>query len=183
MHTELGGAVDRYAAAGRLIDHDRAYYRRWLERARDFSRAPGQQAPRAAAVEWLGERHESVVEALLALPKTVIHGEFYASNVLVDAESAPPRVAPVDWELAARGPGLTDLAALVSGGWGGDDRDTIVAAYASAAGEVPPRDLDVARLQLAIQWLGWAPPTWDPPQGQRQDWLAEALALADGLGL
>jgi hypothetical protein len=33
-----------------------------------------------------------------------------------------------------------------------------------------------------VQWLGWAA-EWSPPPGQRQDWLAEALGLADTLGL
>ncbi|HET7509352.1 MAG TPA: hypothetical protein VFJ65_03805, partial [Solirubrobacterales bacterium] len=137
---------------------------------------------------------------LLAQPRTVLHGEFYATNVLV----APPncikfspqeidnlmqfgdgaRVAPVDWELAAAGPGLTDLAALVSG-WPADDCEALVAAYAAEPG-VPPfnaRDLDLARLQVAIQWLGWAPPAWQPPEEKRHDWLNEAVELAEGLGL
>jgi thiamine kinase-like enzyme len=94
------------------------------------------------------------------------------------------RVAPVDWELAAVGPGLTDLAALVSG-WPGADRKALVAAYAAEPG-VPAfssRDLDFARLQVAIQWLGWAPPQWEPPEGQRYDWLGEAVQLAEELGL
>lgn len=94
------------------------------------------------------------------------------------------RVAPVDWELAAAGSGLTDLAALV-GGWPRSDREALVAAYATEPG-VPPfttRDLDFARLQLAIQWLGWAPPEWEPPEGQRHDWLAEAVQLAEELDL
>jgi aminoglycoside phosphotransferase (APT) family kinase protein len=126
------------------------------------------------------------------MPRTAIHGEFYASNVLVAADSEPSRlgrksdarVAPVDWELAASGPGLTDLAALVSG-WPDDDRRALAAAYAAEPGvpEFTERDLDFARLQVAIQWLGWAPPEWEPPAGQRHDWLGEALALAEGLGL
>jgi thiamine kinase-like enzyme len=93
-------------------------------------------------------------------------------------------VAPVDWELAAAGPGLTDLAALVSG-WPDADRRAIAAAYADEP-EIPAfteRDLDLGRLQVAIQWLGWAPPEWEPPEGQQHDWLGEALALAEGLGL
>ena len=44
-------------------------------------------------------------------------------------------------------------------------------------------DLDLARLQVAIQWLGWAPPEWEPPEGQRHDWLGEAVALAEGMEL
>jgi thiamine kinase-like enzyme len=182
MHTQLAEEVDRHAAAARLLDHDAAYYRRWMQRAREFARATGQPTSRARAVDRLGERHGAVVEALLALPKTVIHGEFYAANVLVDIESARPRVAPVDWELAATGPGLSDLAALVSGDWAAEDRAAIASAYASAA-EASLESLDFARLQLAIQWLGWAPAAWTPPEGQRHDWLAEAIALSDSLGL
>ena len=181
MHAGLGSDVERHAAAGRLLDHDAAFYRRWIERAREFAAVPGQPASRASAVEWLAERHEVVVEALLALPRTVIHGEFYASNVLVAPDTGEPRVAPVDWELAAVGPGLTDLAALVSGDW--SERDRLALAGAYGVGGDSLRDLEFARLQLAIQWLGWAPPEWIPPPGQRHDWLGEAQALAEGLGL
>jgi hypothetical protein len=185
--------LDRHLHEERLIDHDAAFYRGWIERAREF-------AADSKPIEWLATRHEQIVEALQALPRTVLHGEFYASNVLI----APPtcirfptqqegnlmqfgegvRVAPVDWELAAAGPGLTDLAALVSG-WLAADREAIVTAYALEPGVPPftPRDLMFPRLQVAIQWLGWAPPEWEPPEGQRHDWLAEALELAEELGL
>lgn len=163
-----------------LVEYDEAYYRRWLQRARRF--AAGEREARS--LEWLGERYEAVVEGLLSLPTTFLHGEFYASNVLVAGSAGACRVAPVDWELAARGPGLVDLAALVSGGWGEGDRESIVAAYRSAAADsFSPRQLDLARLHLAVQWLGWAPPEWVPPEGQRHDWLAEAIALAEKAGL
>lgn len=181
MHAELGEEVERHAEAGRLLDHDATYYRRWMRRAREFARAADRHGSRARAVDRLSECHGAVVEALLALPKTVIHGEFYASNVLVDADSTPPRVAAVDWELAASGPGLTDLAALVSGSWAAADRAAIAAAYGAAGGSL--EGLDFARLQLAIQWLGWAPAAWNPPADQRHDWLAEAISLSEGLGL
>jgi len=190
FHLAMAPQLDRHRREGRLIDHDAGFYRRWIERASEFAARSGDES--AAAVAWLRERHEPVVEALLALPRTVLHGEFYASNVLVaaDFDHPPPvtesdvRVAPVDWELAAAGPGLTDLAALV-GGWPEADREALVAAYAGEPG-VPsftPRALDLARLQVAIQWLGWAPPEWVPPEGQRHDWLSEAIAIAEGLGL
>jgi aminoglycoside phosphotransferase (APT) family kinase protein len=182
MHTDLAPTLARHIAAGRLLEHDAAFYRGWVERAREFARDPGRPAKSAAAVEWLGERHEAVVEALMALPRTVLHGEFYASNVLVATDTAEPRVAPVDWELAAAGPGVSDLAALVSGDWSREDREAIAAAYGEVDG-ISLQGLEFARLQLAIQWLGWAPPEWVPPQGRRHDWLAEALALAEGLDL
>lgn len=192
FHVAMAPDLDRYLREGRLIDHDAAFYRRWIERAGEF--AAQRNDGSAPKIAWLRDRHDQVIEALLALPRTVLHGEFYASNVLVasPSDSVPTlvgkksdtRVAPVDWELGAAGPGLTDLAALV-GGWPDADREAIAAAYAGEPGVPPftPRDLEFARLQVAIQWLGWAPPSWVPPEGQRHDWLAEALAIAEGLGL
>lgn len=187
FHAATAPGVEWAGREAPLLDHDAAFYRRWMGRAREF--AKGSDRDR---VEWLASRHEQVVEALLALPRTVVHGEFYAANVLVAADldrtlvgsRSEARVAPVDWELAAVGPGLSDLAALVSG-WPDGDRAALAAAYAAEPG-VPAfseRDLDLARLGAAIQWLGWAPPQWEPPEGQRHDWLGEAVALAEGLGL
>jgi Ser/Thr protein kinase RdoA (MazF antagonist) len=183
LHAVLGDDVEGHAERGRLLDYDEAYYRRWLDRAREFAQASG--SPASPALDELGDRYGTVVEELLSLPRTVIHGEFYASNVLVAEGPEATRVAPVDWELAAVAPGLIDLAALVSGDWGEDDRGAIVAAYRSAIGttDFSTRDLDLARLHLAVQWLGWAPPSWVPPEGQRHDWLAEAMELAERLEL
>jgi len=185
MHRQLGDRLDRHRASGRLLEYDRPYYGRWIERARRFAGAPGQPRSRARAVDSLAARYEPAIEELVAMPKTVIHGEFYASNVLVAGDGAAPRVCPVDWELAAAAPGLIDLAALVSGGWSDEDREALVSAYRAAAGpdSFTARQLDLARLHLAVQWLGWAEPGWSPPEGQQQDWLGEALVWAERLGL
>jgi aminoglycoside phosphotransferase (APT) family kinase protein len=190
FHAAMAPKIDRHRVEGRLVDHDAAFYRRWIERASKF--APERSDGSAAKVAWLRDRHDQVVEALCAMPRTVLHGEFYASNVLVASDfghspvgrKSDARVAPVDWELAAAGPGLTDLAALGSG-WPPEDQEAIAVAYAAEPGVPPftPSDLDLARLQIAIQWLGWAPPEWEPPEGQRHDWLGEALELAEELGL
>jgi aminoglycoside phosphotransferase (APT) family kinase protein len=198
FHAAMAPDLDRHQREGRLIDHDAAFYGRWMDRATEF--AAERTDDSRAKVAWLRERHTQVIEALLSLPRTVLHGEFYASNVLVahpncikfstqERENLMQfgegvRVAPVDWELAAAGPGLTDLAALVSG-WSAGDRETLAAAYAGETG-VPAftaRDFDFARLQVAIQWLGWAPPSWTPPEGQRHDWLGEATRLGEELDL
>jgi Ser/Thr protein kinase RdoA (MazF antagonist) len=185
MHLALADDLERYAERGRLIDYDEAYYRHWMERAREFTATPGQPRSRAEVLDRIAEHYDMVIEGLLDLPKTVIHGEFYASNVLVAGELPAPRVCPVDWELAAAGPGLVDLAALVSGSWGEEDREAIVSAYRSVVGDdtFSSEHLDLCRLHLAIQWLGWAPPSWAPPEGQRHDWLGEALALSERLEL
>jgi len=135
-----------------------------------------------------------VLERLERLPRTLVHGEFFASNVLVARPSggtaAPPsRVCPLDWELTGVGPGLSDLAALTAG-WPTGTREAIALAYFDeqrptgwygSPGELLEA-LDLCHLQLAIQMLGWAE-GWTPPRKQRQDWLGEALDTAAKLGV
>ena len=101
-------------------------------------------------------------------------------------------MCPVDWEMAAVGPGLVDLAALTAGGWTADERTALALAYhaalAQAGGPPPAREeefltaLDYCRLHLAVQWSGWSS-GWSPPAEHAQDWLGEALSLAEKLGL
>ncbi len=182
LHAGFQARADDETAGVPLLDYDESYYRGWLARAQRFAEADRE---RARALSWLGERYDAVVEGLLSLPRTVLHGEFYASNVLVDGAAGSCRVAPVDWELAARGPGLVDLAALISGDWQEAERRRIVDAYRAAVGgdSFSTRQLEMARLHLAVQWLGWAPPEWVPPEGQRHDWLREAVELTERLAL
>jgi phosphotransferase family enzyme len=146
-----------------LLRYDRVFYLRWLERALEFTGAP---------LEPIARRYEDVIDLLLALPPTFIHGEFYASNVLVDGL----RVAPVDWEVAAIGPGLVDLAALTTG-WDDEARRAIESAY----GRISQDALDACRLHIALQWLGWSS-EWTPPPEHARDWLSDALAAAQRLG-
>jgi Ser/Thr protein kinase RdoA (MazF antagonist) len=185
MHRTLGPALDGVARELPLLEYDTAHYRRWIERAVEFRAGASGEARERRGIAWLAERYDAVVEAMDSLPRTVIHGELYASNVLVTGEASSLRVAPVDWELAARAPAAIDLAALVSGAWSDGERAELVAAYGAGEGvtPVPARELDFARLHLAVQWLGWAPPAWEPPPAQRHDWFSEALRLAERLEL
>jgi aminoglycoside phosphotransferase (APT) family kinase protein len=183
FHVALtSGRVDH--AEVPLLQYDAAYYRRWLSRAREYAHIAERSGDAARFLDWLAMRYDAVVEALLELPSTIIHGDFNASNVLVYGGGGDAlRVAPLDWELAAVGPGLMDLAALISGDWTEAERQSMAAAYAAAEG-LPPfsaRQLDFARLQLAVQWLGWAPPEWVAPVAQRHDWMADASSLAQSL--
>jgi Ser/Thr protein kinase RdoA (MazF antagonist) len=119
------------------------------------------------------------VRDLLAVQPTVVHGECYASNVLVDDGG---RVAVVDWETTAIGSGWGDLAALVVG-WDRSDREVFLEDYLGAVGHrdddaAAERLLDAARLGNCIQWLG-ADPGWAPPSEQQRDWLADALEILD----
>ena len=112
-----------------------------------------------------------------------------SSNVLVSQVAGSIRVCPIDWEMAALGPSLMDVAALIAGRWPNEQREKIVAAYeaalpdqASAALSTADRAqaLVVCRLHLAIQWLGWSS-SWSPPAEHVYDWFEEGLRLADQL--
>ena len=142
---------------------------------------------RRAALARIAGRYGEVVDRLAALPRTLVHGDFHASNVVVDLSADPPRIAPTDWEAAGLGPGLLDLAGLTSGGWSEADRAAMVSAYRSAASDGEPddefhRDLECSRLHHAVQLLG-LPGTWTPPAEHAHDWLGEAVAAAERLGL
>jgi aminoglycoside phosphotransferase (APT) family kinase protein len=173
------------AAETHLLHYDASFYASWMDRALDYA-----GRDRRPPLEALAKRYDEVVERLAALPLTLIHGEFYASNVLIQRSGEDVRVAPIDWENAAVGPGVVDLAALTTGGWTQPERDDIARGYIEQAAELGHEHdaddfyetLELARLHLAIQWLGWDP-TWSPPPEHRHDWLAEAVAIARRIGL
>jgi Ser/Thr protein kinase RdoA (MazF antagonist) len=163
-----------------LLDYDRSWYLRWAGRAAAFN-------PELASIT---ELYDVVSDRLADLPNGFIHGEFCASNVLVELRrNAAPVVRPVDWEMAGWGPLLMDLAALVAG-WDECKATDIATAYAvewcshdsgQATDEVLAA-LDWCRLHHCIQWAGWAP-RWTPPSEHMNDWGAEALRLAEKVGL
>jgi thiamine kinase-like enzyme len=109
---------------------------------------------------------------------------------LIQRDSTSLRVAPIDWENAAVGPGVIDLAALTTGAWSAAEREQIARGYLDRAAALGhehdeaelQETLELARLHLAVQWLGWEP-TWTAPAEHRHDWLGEALAIAERLRL
>ena len=171
-----------------LLRYDGEFYRLWIDRARTFLRHAGRA--RHASIEWLAERYDQVVERLLGLPPAFIHGEFYPSNVLIEETSAGVRICPVDWETAALGPALIDLAALAGGRWTDEERTRLVDAYLAALpadGPTPSResvlaDFHACQLHLAVQWLGWSA-EWSPSPEHGHDWMAEAIHAAEKLDL
>lgn len=191
-HTELGQGELPPKAVPRLVRYDADYYELWLARGIAFSgtqRQPGNMA--ADFLRGLARHYSEVVRALSALPRSPIHGEFYASNVLVHGPVGELRVCPVDWERVALGPGLVDLAALTAGKWSEEQRAELALEYFAAsefsvAGLTSPeeflRGVQLCRLHLAVQWLGWSP-DWSPPLDHRHDWLIEATIAAKALGL
>lgn len=155
-----------------LLRYDSRHLLGWFERAAAMAPAGSLDclAPAAAVAAWQLEE----------TAPSLIHGELYPSNVLVQQGPKAPRIRPVDWETAGVGPPLLDLAALTSGSWRPEQRDRIVAAYREALPAVPDgfdEALDAARLFVALQWLGWSD-DWSPPPEHRHDWAADAYELA-----
>jgi hypothetical protein len=194
MHTRFAGETESLMRAARLLRYDGDFYRLWLHRAQAFLRQTEPLRPKSVwrRVERLAARYDQVIERLVALPPTFIHGEFYASNVLVQETSSDElRVCPIDWEMAAVGPGLIDLAALIAGGWTDEEKRALASSYHAAlsphSGWRPTPDaflyaLECCQLHLAVQWLGWSS-EWLPPPEHAHNWLSEALYLAEKLGL
>lgn len=191
LHDQFAGRREQLKERTALLVYDADFFRLWPQRATYFAKmsASPEQRSQHRALAWLAARYENVVAQLMALPTTLIHGEFYASNVLVKDERGSVRICPVDWEMAGIGPGLLDLAALTAGKWREEQRHALARAYyeASTNNRVGTwkdflRSLDYCRLHLAMQWLGWSP-KWKPPAENAHDWLGEALGLAERLAL
>jgi hypothetical protein len=148
-----------------LVRYDRQFFDLW---------------PARAQVSLPG--YEAVTTRLAELPTTLVHGDLYASNVLV----GDGRVCAIDWELAGIGPGVLDLAALTLG-LPEVEASQLDEAYRHALERRPDRhsfatELACARLHLAVQWLGWSP-EWSPPPEHARDWRAELPRLAERAGL
>lgn len=201
MHSRFAGEVDSLARRQpHLLNYGSDFYRLWMRRARSLlsHREATEKGPRQAteteaaeSIEQIAARYEKVVARLVSLPATFVHGDFFASNILVEEGAGKLRVCPVDWEMAGTGTGLIDLAALTAGSWEAEQRNALEMAYYHALTPhdrwPPTRDefldaLDCCRLHMAVQLLGWAA-KWSPPQDEAQDWLGEARRLMRKLRL
>jgi Ser/Thr protein kinase RdoA (MazF antagonist) len=181
-----GQAITRFQVAcraARLLEYTPRLLRGWYSRACQFASARAEKGTRRA-LERLAGPYLRAVDFVLQLPRTLIHGDFYPSNVLLEEKGGSAVVRPVDWELAGFGPGLFDLAALTAGDWSEPARDRIAAAYREALPTEYRTDratfessLQACRLIVAVQWLGWGA-DWTPPHEHRTDWLTTALNAA-----
>jgi hypothetical protein len=170
MHRRLR-AVDVRALP--LVVHDAALFAKW-----------GARAAAARVDPVVLSAHARATERLCQLPVGPLHGDLYASNVMVRSTPSGVEVWPVDWELAGVGPTVLDVVAITAGsGIDAATRSAMLRAYFLAAASPPGEwerwleDLDAARLHQCVQWLAWAP-GWTPPPQHRQDWAAQAHELA-----
>lgn len=185
---KLGGAVATHrdpALDPLLLDRDRGWHEHWIAAAA----AACESSDRNELASRLRRSAAALLDRLDDLPRAFVHGELYASNVIVQQEVGEPvQVKPVDWEMAGTGPFALDLAALITG-WAGEERRAMCDAFRGALPDehaISPDDLldavALCELALALQWLGWAS-DWLPPAEHRRDWPAEAARLLEETGL
>lgn len=184
FHRRAAHALDEISeACPQLLRYDDAWFLGWADRAADV--LGRSQDPRAARLVAVLGGYGDVVGRLSASPSTFVHGEFFASNVMVGTGAPVDRVVAVDWEMAATGPGALDLAA-VAVGWDDEIRHGFVADYhderPTGSADDLATEVDCGLLHLSLQWLGWNE-RWEPPTEHRRDWIGEALAAAERLGL
>lgn len=188
FHSRFATPADaRKELSSVLLDVDANWFRLWAARAAGVLASRADRPAQVLLDRLAG--YESVVQSLAALPRTLIHGEFYPSNVLVDLEGAAleERILPIDWETAGWGPGLLDLAALTSG-WPTRERTAFVNAYlaeadqhgAGAISEDVLVDLERCCLHQSLMWIGWSAGRV-APDGHAHDWVSLALHLASAL--
>lgn len=187
FHVRARTIVDAPRLGRQLMIQDEHLLRRWLILARRRAvRGSGTLA--ATELERIEDPYETAVDILASRPRTVLHGELYPSNLMVERTGHTVAIRPVDWEWTAIGPAELDLAALTAGDWPDRDRSALLRAYREEAGvrSSDPdageheRALRAARLVLAVQWLGWAE-EWTPPVHHARDWLQEARDAAADL--
>jgi hypothetical protein len=131
--------------------YDIEYFVEWAARTIEYTR------PYVDELPWLRPMCEAYFERvanLLQGPLTIIHGEYYYKNVLVADDVA----YPVDWETAAVGPGVIDIAAITEC-WREATVSECIARYcASRWPDGAPPDfqssLEIARAYWLFRWLG-----------------------------
>jgi hypothetical protein len=133
-----------------LTRYDAEYYLAWSRRTSMLADHLRQHFP------WLTTlcgRFEKVVALLLASPQTVIHGEYYPSNILFRGKT----VYPIDWESAAVAAGEIDLASLTEN-WGAEierqcEHEYQRVRWPKGSPAAFERRLCSARLYLQLRWL------------------------------
>lgn len=127
-------------------------------------------------------RSEDAFRILTDAPQTIVHGEYYAKNILWRDGA----IFPVDWETAAIAPGEIDVASLIEG-WPAGLAAEALETYCTSRGitlndKEFQRRLVAADIYWAFRWLGYRPDwTIDPGARTSFDMLAAAIRRFENL--
>src|SRR5262249_14124690 len=130
LHGRFAGQADRLGACDFLLRHDADFFR---SQARQALEGVSQcWPPLARRLAEVLKRFGPCVEILVRQPLTLVHGSYNPRNILAGARADPAGVCPVDWEKAALGSALYDLAFL-SYGFEPPRLDRLIGAYCDEA--------------------------------------------------
>ncbi len=134
-----------------LRKYDASYYRGWARRTRRLFRDFHSRFP---WLRTLCDEFEKEVPTLLEAPQTIIHGEYFGSNILYQRGLS----RPTDWQSAAVAAGEVDLASLTHS-WNNRIVESCMREYKRSRWPhgIPkdfPRTFEVARAYMSLRWLG-----------------------------
>lgn len=119
-------------ASGRLAVYDSSFYRSAYGRARgsvsEFSSSLAERLDRALG-NW-----DAAAEAMAGAPSTLVHSAYRPAEILTVGPPGGARICPVDWELAAVGSTLFDIAMLTDG-FEGEELERFLEVHREAAAE------------------------------------------------
>jgi hypothetical protein len=144
LHGRFAREADRLRACEFLVRHDADFFRSKAEGA--LRHVAGRSPELGGRLRRVLGGYDRRVEIMAGQPPTLVHGHYRACNVIIDAGHNPPRICPVDWEQAALGCALYDVAYLADG-FEGAVLDRFIDAYRYQAAEqgVPVSGRDEAR--------------------------------------
>ncbi len=142
-----------------LIRQDGEFFRSKAERALwNVAQISPSSARRLTKIV---DGYEQVIKVLETQPLSLVHGGYIPWHILVDIKHRPARVCAVDWESAAFGPTLYDLAYFTYG-MEPQSRDRVLDAYRRTAiqhrvptpGKIQMQPIvDCLRLHRIFDWL------------------------------
>ena len=145
-----------------LPEWDAGHYRRCAERVRKV--LPGLNRQDRLVITDALDHYANRLDWFAALPKSVIHGQFFGKNIMLRHRNAVHPLAVIDWETAALGPGGFDLVSVSSGRWTDEQRQAMWRVYfdeyetcagVSRSWEDFCRELRELEIYQALEWLGW----------------------------
>lgn len=157
LRSSLNGRLPEIAATGILLEYNDAYFAETAERARHA--VGSRRGSLRHRLETALADYETIIHDICSAEQTLVHGSYRAKNILVDESVSAIRICAADWELAAVGPALHDLAFLADGA---DPPliEQLCESYVAAAGvsgwnaAEMTAELDRLRLHKALRSLG-----------------------------
>jgi aminoglycoside/choline kinase family phosphotransferase len=98
------------------------------------------------------DNYEQVIKLLASQPLSLVHGGYIPWHILLDIKQRPARVCAVDWESAALGPTLYDVAYFAYG-MEAQSRAQVLDAYRRSAIQHRVPTPDEAQMLFIVECL------------------------------